>query len=353
MVPYNAIEVMNLFYILIPLFVLNISFEIYNYIYKRKSEPILYSSYWTLIIQLLSQLLLIVFILTNVFLWRNATIEAKKSASAYLFVKNKYYETVENVFSQKSAVNLTIVIFVFLFIGLDIFGLNIRKIFRVVEKDILQSQSKDKYVLSLAILVSALFAFIKVMTIKIRFNILGSDDIYNYMYLLFIVAAIVISIIYFIVVHFNSRVNKSTVVFTLIMSLSQLMLWTLVLISLFTIENASHYVYNIFAVGILSVAIFIHFIITNRAINKFISSCIRLTIAIQTILIFTFSLNQILIAQNNFILISVPTPISMIQILAIFNFAVLLGFFIVSATQIFIALQKAQSRKQKAEREVI
>ncbi|MCU9933837.1 hypothetical protein NWE61_01245 [Mycoplasmopsis felis] len=109
------------------------------------------------------------------------------------------------------------------------------------------------------------------MTIKIRTNVIGESEIYNYFYLLFIFSAIIVGIIYFIVVHFNKRVNKNSTVFAIYMTLTQLILWTLLVISVFVIESSNQYVYNIFVVGIVSILIYIHFIVSNKGINKWIS----------------------------------------------------------------------------------
>ncbi|BBU47811.1 MSC_0624 family F1-like ATPase-associated membrane protein [Mycoplasmopsis felis] len=342
-VPYGAKDVMYLFLILIPLFLVNLSFEIYNHIYKRKSEPVLYSSYSSLIIQLVSQFILLTFILINIFLWRNGNAETNKYPNTYLFDENKYFEGLENIFNQKSTSNLFIVIAIFLFIGISLFGANIKKVYKVSEKNLLQSNSKDKYVLNITLFVFLLLAFFKVMTIKIRTNVIGESEIYNYFYLLFIFSAIIVGIIYFIVVHFNKRVNKNSTVFAIYMTLTQLILWTLLVISVFVIESSNQYVYNIFVVGIVSILIYIHFIVSNKGINKWISGFLRLSISLQTLLMFTFALNQVLVAQNNFVLVSVPTPISIIKIITIINFALLLGFFMCSIVYIFITLQKIES----------
>lgn len=152
-VPYGAKDVMYLFLILIPLFLVNLSFEIYNHIYKRRSEPVLYSSYSSLIIQLVSQFILLTFILINIFLWRNGNAETNKYPNTYLFDENKYFEGLENIFNQKSTSNLFIVIAIFLFIGISLFGANIKKVYKVSEKNLLQSNSKDKYVLNITLFV--------------------------------------------------------------------------------------------------------------------------------------------------------------------------------------------------------
>ncbi|WAM01422.1 hypothetical protein NWE60_02200 [Mycoplasmopsis felis] len=159
---------MYLFLILIPLFLVNLSFEIYNHIYKRRSEPVLYSSYSSLIIQLVSQFILLTFILINIFLWRNGNAETNKYPNTYLFDENKYFEGLENIFNQKSTSNLFIVIAIFLFIGISLFGANIKKVYRVSEKNLLQSNSKDKYVLNITLFVFLLLLSLKLWPLKLE-----------------------------------------------------------------------------------------------------------------------------------------------------------------------------------------
>ncbi|SYV97583.1 Uncharacterised protein, partial [Mycoplasmopsis edwardii] len=67
--PYNAVEYLKLSLLLVPLVVINVAFEIYKFILKRKSDPVVYKSLVPIIIQTVSQLLLLAFVLINVFVW--------------------------------------------------------------------------------------------------------------------------------------------------------------------------------------------------------------------------------------------------------------------------------------------
>ncbi|MCU4706569.1 MSC_0624 family F1-like ATPase-associated membrane protein [Mycoplasma sp. CSL7503-lung] len=167
-VPYQWNEILSLTFLLIPLLVINISFEVYNYIYKRKSEPLLYSSVISFIIQIISQFLLVVAIIAIAQAWINpapvdaGSIELKNNVSGeteirsftkqiLMFKDNQTWESIESLFTVKKATNLIIIIALFIAFGFLIVGSNIRSLSRLSEKNLLTHNNKDKYMLSITL----------------------------------------------------------------------------------------------------------------------------------------------------------------------------------------------------------
>ncbi|TDV22870.1 hypothetical protein BCF59_0719 [Mycoplasmopsis mustelae] len=345
----TAVDANQLFYILIPLFLLNTSFEIYNHIYKRQSEPLLYGSVWHLLVQIFSHTALLIFCLTNIFIWISAS-DVKAHPNTFLFDGNWYWNKVENLFNQKTILNLSLIILFFVLVGLLIFGANIKKVFKIVESQITKNSSKDKYVLHLALLIMLLITFIKVMTIDVR-NLtptIGQKETYNYFYVLFIVVALIIVILYFVLVEFMYARNKNNTLLTIYMSLAQTLLWVLMMVSIFVIKNPSDYVYNTFSSVLLSVIIYIHYVKRVKTIKTWTSYMIIIAISLHSILLFLYALNHILIAQDNFLLVSTPTPISLLKIITIINFVFVALFYLSALSITFISLQKIDWLNKKS-----
>ncbi|MGZ9763117.1 MSC_0624 family F1-like ATPase-associated membrane protein [Mycoplasma sp. 4013] len=357
-----AHDVFNLYYLLIPLFLINVAYEIYTYIYKRKSEPLLYASIWPLVIQIVSHTILLLFTLINMFLWDanayfpeptqenpdtiRATVPGNEliKGSEYLLFssKNSYWAAVDALFNVKAAKNLVIIILLFILVGLSILGANIKKVLRYSENEISDNASKDKFVLYFAIIGVLLLLVIKTMTINLRnrLTLLDGGDSYNYLYILFIVIGFLITTGYFVGIEFFFRKNKNTALFTIYMSLTQGLLWMLLTVSIFVISSPSDYVYNVFAITIFSAAIYIHYIVRHKNINRLSIFAILSSLFLHSSLIFIYALNHLLVAQDNFMLISAPTPISLLKILTIINLIVVGLFFISILIYTYVWLQK-------------
>ncbi|WP_027121455.1 MSC_0624 family F1-like ATPase-associated membrane protein [Mycoplasma leonicaptivi] len=348
---YDPKPYLNLIYILIPLLIIDLAFEINNYIYKRKSEPILYSSVIPLVIQLISKIVLVLFAIVNTVVWVSYT-------DQYLFdyIKDEnqlYWKTIENLFVEKSVTNLIIIIVATLILSFSIVGANINRFIKNVETGISQVKTKDKYFLNIIIIVGILVLFLKsFISSKSIESILfesGSDK-FEIISLLFLFVGLAVTVAYFGLNYFLNKItknskdeNKNTIIFTI----SQSLLWLQLVLAIFIIDNEPTKLYFVFILSVFSTLIYLHYIIKSWNISKINSILLMISLFVKSILLFIFGLNNLLLADNNYILISVPTPISLIKIFVLVNFAVLVLFLIFSVLNIQIKMIKHFSHVKK------
>ncbi|QKT05372.1 hypothetical protein HTZ87_01500 [Mycoplasma sp. OR1901] len=366
-VPYEWNQILSLTLILIPLLLINVAFEVYNYIYKRKSEPLLYSSVTSFVIQIVSQFLLVLAVIIIAQLWANPTlieagtqevtlesgeVEVKTiTKPVFMFQDNATWTQIETLFTTKKPLNLFIIIILFVVFGFLILGSNIRSLSKLSEKNLLSRNNKDKFILSITLFLSMLIYLVYVaITTDINqvFNVIGDKNVYDLAYLSIIGIALVITIIYFVILSSRKNKFKSYITNTIILSITQTLLWTLLVISSALLSDKTDWnIYNIIVISTLSIAIYIHYLLKNKTLSKMTSTLIFVSIFVQTILMFIFGLNQILLSNENFVLISVPTFLPLFKLMSIFNFVIVFAFLMYIVIYSMYTLTKIEKDKKK------
>ncbi|VEU63682.1 MSC_0624 family F1-like ATPase-associated membrane protein [Mycoplasmopsis bovirhinis] len=337
--PYQYLE---LIYILIPLVVINSAFEVYNFLIKRKSDPVLYKSTWPLILQVVSQVILAGFVIFNVALW----ISYSKAAGASLFRttvitgtntynEQKYWEFVDQLFNIKSFSNLIIIAASFVFVIFLVIGSNTIKLQKLSEKNIYKHQDKDSFLIALifALLVSV-WLFTLLLKDPVKFSILGVEATYGINNGLIILLAALATILYFLVSYLKYTKTKNPSSLIIRFSLAQLLIWVPFLVSVIQFENSNFTLINLLVISLLSIGIFMHYILVNKFINKLTFIMLVIIFALKIVLLLILGLNHLLLINKNYVLVSVPTPISVIKIIVITYVSSLFALFVLQALQL-------------------
>lgn len=127
----DANKLMNLTFILIPLFVIRFYDLILRFAIGKKIDPILYRSHIPFVINIVAKILVYSTILFIFLYWPS---QAKNNSLFSEQGKNNFYEFVRNLFANKTAVNLLIVIAIFTYAGILIFANNIYTTVLLVNK---------------------------------------------------------------------------------------------------------------------------------------------------------------------------------------------------------------------------
>ncbi|MCU9935386.1 MSC_0624 family F1-like ATPase-associated membrane protein [Mycoplasmopsis cynos] len=336
----------NLVYLLIPLTLVNISFEIYKFILKRKSDPIIYKSLLPIIIQTFSQLMLLGFVLFNVLLWDSYS----KNGSLFDGENQKYWNFVERLFNEKNSKNLLIIVSIFTFIIFMIIGSNAMKLHKISEKNIYQVQEKDRYILGIIFIVVAIIwlgTLLGGQTVK--YAIFGKETKYDLIHGLVIIIASITTFLYFAFSFISKTNTKNPIALSVRFAIAQLLIWVPLVYSVITYDNSNINLINLFILTSLSSATFIHYLIKNKSFSNLTTFFIIVLFIVKISLLLIFGLNHILLTQENHVLVSVPTPISIVKIISISYVSVLI-FFVVC---LVIHLQSAIGVKIFKKKKVI
>ncbi|MCU4706420.1 MSC_0624 family F1-like ATPase-associated membrane protein [Mycoplasma sp. CSL7503-lung] len=211
--------------------------------------------------------------------------------------------------------------------------------------------------LSITLFISVLLYLIYVATtsdINKVFRIIGDDTTYNFAYLTIIGIGIFIFALYFIVLESSKRKFKSYITNTIVLALTQTLLWILLVISSILLDDKTDWnIYNIIVIAVLSIIIYIHYLVKNKTLSKTTSNLIFIAIFVQTILMFIFGLNELLLADRNFTLISVPTVLPLFKLASIINFIIIFSFLMYIVGYSLYTLVKIEKDKIKDKQEEV
>ncbi|WP_117275465.1 MSC_0624 family F1-like ATPase-associated membrane protein [Mycoplasmopsis edwardii] len=343
--PYNAVEYLKLSLLLVPLVVINVAFEIYKFILKRKSDPVVYKSLVPIIIQTVSQLLLLAFVLINVFVW----ISYATRNNLFKGSDQKYWAFVELLFNEKSVKNLFMIILVFTLIVFLIIGSNAMKLHKISEKTVYQVQEKDKFLLGLVfIFVILIWLCILLFGSKVKYAVLGSEVSYSVKNAVIIILGAIFTALYFVLAYTKVVSTKNPIGLGIRFTIIQLLLWTPFLFSIITLENSNINLINLFVISLFSFATFIHYLISNKSLTKASVFFLVLMFGLKIALLMIFGLNHVLLTHLNHVLVSVPTPISIVKIITITYVSVILVFFAYLSVSLQVTLGIKMFGKKKA-----
>ncbi|WP_044286254.1 MSC_0624 family F1-like ATPase-associated membrane protein [Mycoplasmopsis canis] len=338
LIKYEPYQYLQLIFLLIPLAIVNTLFEIYNYLIKRKSDPILYKSSIPLIIQIASQTLLLAFVLINFGLW------IKYSREGLLFRdtpqnEQKYWNFIEEIFNIKSLKNLLIVIASFALIVFLIIGSNAIKLQRLSEKNIYKAQDKDRFLLSVIFLIVSII-WLSTLLFKepIKYSLSGPEYKYNLKNSFVVILSAFVTLLYFLVSYLKFTKTKNPIGLSVRFAVVQLLIWIPMMISVITVDNSNINLINLLVASIFSLVTFIHYMLTNKFIQKTTFALLSLLFASKIIFILILGLNHVLLGNNNHVLTSIPTPISILKIISITYVSLLIILFLFETVQLQITI---------------
>ncbi|CBV66905.1 Putative Conserved hypothetical transmembrane protein [Mycoplasma leachii 99/014/6] len=312
--PLEAQNIINLIYSLIGLLLIDISYVLFKYKTRKKLNSLVYQNKWSLIVDLISRAILVSLVLTIFLVWIN------QGGIAYeMLANNKFYEYVLNLFGIKNFLNFLIIITSFIFIGLLFIGLNIYTILKIVYKQFSFEIIRDKLNFYLTGVIVVFIWLISLVFLKIpsTHEVFVKNDNLEYLYLLFSLLNIIITIVYLWFKQFKNRLNSPLIKISYL-TIFHFIIWTVFMVASFLTTSTTVSRINLL-ITIVLVAISYYWHIKSSRFNNYYN---YLLITLNVIMIFIISLvfgfNQILLSHNNKNLFIIPLKANLLQIISIF-----------------------------------
>ncbi|WP_347938447.1 hypothetical protein VQY18_01515 [Mycoplasma feriruminatoris] len=312
--PLKVEQVINLIYSLIGLLLIDVSYVLFKYKTRKKLNPLVYQNKWSLIVDLISRIVLVSLVVSIFLTWVN-----QGGTSYEMLVNNKFYEYVLNLFRIKSFTNFLIIITSFIFVGLLFTGLKIYTILQIVYKQYSFEVIRDKLNLYLTGVIAVFIWLTSLVFLKIppTHEVFVQNDSLEYLYLLFSLLNIIITIVYLWFKQFKNKLNSPLIKISYL-TIFHFIIWTIFMISTFLITNTKVGIINLL-ITIILVAISYYWHIKSSRFNNYYN---YLLITLNIIMIFIISLifgfNQILLSHNNKNLFIIPLKANLLQVISIF-----------------------------------
>ncbi|AGJ90821.1 MSC_0624 family F1-like ATPase-associated membrane protein [Mycoplasma putrefaciens] len=311
----NVNQVFYLLYSLIPLLLIDISYVIFSFYTKRKTNPLIYANKKLLIIDLLSRVSLVAITFLFFGLWISASIETSS-----MIINNSFYDSIYKIFKFKGFLNFLIIIASFLVLVLLLIGLKIYTIFAIIYKQIDTTNLKNKfdyYLTGLAVIILWLISLapIKIEPTHTRFT---TDDKFDYLNLLFSLFNVVILIAFVYLQYFKKHklITNKLVVNNYLISYLWI-IWVVFMISNFLTDQVQVSLINL----IINIVLTIISFALHYHKNKFSSFSNGLLIVINLQILFIvgliYGLNHILLSNHNKSLYILDTRLTINQIISI------------------------------------
>nr|WP_307927533.1 hypothetical protein [Mycoplasmopsis bovis] len=196
---YHTIEVKKLVYVLFALVIFlltDISYVLFNFNTKNKTEPVIYQSKIPLVIDLISRILLTAITLAVFFGWAYSYTGSPNTIVRMFALANEnnknipynaFYTTAFKLFKVKSALNFIIVILMSLVIGLLLLGLKIYSIWSLAYKQLRSQIFKDRLQLYLVGILSSVIWLLSLFKLKYppTHELFGQAESLQYLNILF------------------------------------------------------------------------------------------------------------------------------------------------------------------------
>ncbi|WP_412031485.1 MSC_0624 family F1-like ATPase-associated membrane protein [Metamycoplasma buccale] len=340
-----------LFLILIPLYVLNLSYAIYLYFLKKKTDPNSYNNKISLMIGLISQSLLVVLTLALMSAWVAAAKDGI-SIDENLYNANSFYTFWQNLFTTRKTGNLMLILLFTIILTSLLIGVNADKISFLFFKQNKQEYFKDKILITLGVLTAILAWTIRVLFYKVNTTSVLGNSLETYTYLLEILfGAIIFSL--FTISQFVKKIKtNSQIVNATNHVFAQSLLW----ISLFTItllnrQNTLVNLINTFFVSAFSYAMLVIYFIKNTNYSFLTTTLLRLAIIVNALVLIIFNINQILIANKNYIFLTIDSNLYLTQIVLVVCGIVWFAFLITTIASLILVANKITYFKKRVRSE--
>ncbi|WP_373422568.1 MSC_0624 family F1-like ATPase-associated membrane protein [Mycoplasma zalophidermidis] len=353
---FEAIEIAKVLWVFIPLYFIDLSFSLYSYNVKKKSDPITYGNSSILIISQVFKALLVSFILTIFFTWTAKSVNPDSPSSAKLMlIANDFSDWFKQLFTEKKAINLLIIISLFSGVAILVFFSNWDKINLFLNKQYDSAFTRNSiYFLLISVLAILTWTTSVFFVINNKRSFVIPDKIYisNYWYLSFSVISLLILAFYLISSFVKPFKTKSLIKNTISISGFSTLNW----VSFFILTMANNdnriNLINLFITSIVSIIMMIIYLKRNISATKISLSFIYLQLAFLGVLIFIFDLNQILISKDNFGFNYINSDLSLTQILTITELCIAIAYSLYSVTNLWFTLYKLSIHKKNITKEV-
>ncbi|AZZ65715.1 hypothetical protein DMC14_002910 [Metamycoplasma phocicerebrale] len=342
-----------LYFFLIPLFVLNLTYSILNYKLKTKTDPNSHNNKISLIVGLVSQFLLSAVVIIALLLWVWGA-NSKTSIKENLFVNNTFYEYWKQLANgEKSGAVFIIFAFTLLVLSL-IIGSNSNAISFLAFKQNKQDYFKNSIMFSIIIFASIIVWTIRVLTIQWDNTSVLGYTLNNYYFLFEILFAVCVVVAYILFQYLNRLKSNSHIINTISLSFAQATLWaSLLLITVLSKNNDFVNLINLFFVSVSSLVILGSYFIKTINYNIALSIFLKFGIISITIAIIVFNLNHILLANNNQIFQIINSNLELTQFFMLIVSTIWIIFLIWTIVWLIFVANKITFFKNKRKKEEI
>nr|WP_307911318.1 hypothetical protein [Mycoplasmopsis bovis] len=352
---YHTIEVKKLVYVLFALVIFlltDISYALFNFNTKNKTEPVIYQSKIPLVIDLISRILLTAITLAVFFGWAYSYTGSPNTIVRMFALANEnnknipynaFYTTAFKLFKVKSALNFIIVILMSLVIGLLLLGLKIYSIWSLAYKQLRSQIFKDRLQLYLVGILSSVIWLLSLFKLKYppTHELFGQAESLQYLNILFGLFNLGVFAIGFIALLFVKRIKLNSILIkTTIMALFQWVIWTSYMIANFINKQPTIALVNLLLTALSSLVIFYFYFRKSKLSAISNSLAISLNTILLFILILVFGFNQVLLAENNKSLIILSTNLSVAQVISIIIVLFQMIYLTYSLTQLILVIKK-------------
>nr|WP_243729747.1 hypothetical protein [Mycoplasma capricolum] len=283
----------NLIYGLIGLLVIDVSFTLFNFVTKRKINPLIYSNKLPLYVDIISRTLLCISTLAIFLLWAN-------NETGSMIVNNSFYQNILLTFTVKTFTNFLIIFTGSIALGLLFIGLKIYWIWTLIYKQFSIDLIKNRMSFYVVMLFSVFVWLISLFWLKITPNHKLFNNVWNieYLFVLFGVLNFIIFILFTYFVYVKNKIKSPLIRYSALI-VCQWILWTIFMISTFLYDKAEVSFINLLLTVICSlIALYWHF---KR--HPYIAYQAYVLIITNLVLVFivmlSFGLNHFLLSINN------------------------------------------------------
>lgn len=327
-------EVFNLVFLLLVLFLLNLSYEIFNYFISKKTNPLLYDNYKNLIIAMVFQALLLLFVIITPLVWINTG----KSPN-FLFVDNRFYTRIVDIFTVQSGKNFIILIAFFFFLITFIVLANTNFFALVINKRYDRNYVKNNLWFIL-LLFSAIFIWLlRVFAYKHENeNLPVGNNHLLWVYILQSFFAIIILILYMVFTLKKRLSVKSSLNTLLNLVVTQTILsLSLFLVTLFNSKSVVSLI-NVFITITVQMSVFGIYIFQNKNISTKLLVLLKVIMILIILTAAIVGFDYLLTSDhhNNYLFSNIQSKMNLVQIMLLLNFS--LSFTLISYLTIKFAM---------------
>ncbi|WP_029513582.1 MSC_0624 family F1-like ATPase-associated membrane protein [Mycoplasmopsis primatum] len=333
----NTSKLIHLINILTFVFVINLSYTIYNYLNRRKKDPIVYKHKAIIIIPVVSQFLLLSITYALFYSWIFTGV-----SNQIILYGNPVYKWLNNIFMVQKIENLFLLLLFILTISLLLVGSYFELVYFIIYKKINTGTLKNRFYLMFCIIFSLLLWFIKVFLYKqSAINVFEIKIKRDYLFFLEIAFLFIIlgGYIFASVAYSRTKFYGSLNLLTLHLS-CQLLIWMSLLTTILLNSDLLVMTVNTVFASLVSLIIFFIYWLKNKNVDVYILVILFSILVLIGITLFVFGINYLLSSSeyNNYYFMTITYSVSIVQILLIINVSLFFVALLAIVVKLFIII---------------
>ncbi|VEU75723.1 Uncharacterised protein [Mycoplasmopsis maculosa] len=330
-------EMLNLIYILVPLFLIRLYDLTLRYSIGKKQDPTLYKSLKPLLLTLISKGILFLISITIFVIW--------PLSSPGLFndytIKNTFYTTIREIFEVNNFKNFMIIISSFVFLGILLLGNFSYSIIYLMNKKVKPESFKHFIHMSLVTLSSSLIWFIRTIFYKTKtVDIINNPINQNYFYLFLILFIVLIFIGFIFIIKKIKNNLKASLISLIVLGVEQLLFWSVYFITILVNNSATVNMINLSIIILFSLISYVIFFTKYKSLNNISSLFFITNFVIMSVTLSIFGFNQLFLVPENYNLIfyTINSNLSITQIVTAVQLASIICYLVYLLIKMIIIL---------------